>query len=117
MSIFSMAKTVLKSLFRKPATVKYPFGPREYVKGTRGKVLIDIAKCIYCGMCQRKCPTTAIVVNKTDKTWEIDRMRCVSCNYCVEVCPKKCLSLDTAYTVPTTIRLKEKSQGCTSTIS
>lgn len=117
MSIFSMAKTVLRCLFSKPATVAYPFSPREYVKGARGKVLIEIDKCIYCGMCQRKCPTSAIVVNKTDKTWEIDRMRCISCNYCVEICPKKCLALDTVYTTPTNSRLKEKYQGCTNTTS
>ena len=117
MAIFSMAKTVLKSLFRKPVTTRYPFAPKEFMKGVRGKVSIEIEKCIYCGMCHRKCPTAAIVVNKNDKTWEIDRMRCISCSYCVEVCPKKCLVLDTRYTTPTTVRLKEKFQGCTNTTS
>ncbi len=117
MAIFSMAKTILKSILSKPATVKYPFGPKEFFKGSRGKVTIDINNCIYCGMCQRKCPTAALVVNKAEKTWEINRMRCISCNYCVEVCPKKCLVLDTVYTAPTVNRLKEKFQGCTNTTS
>jgi len=94
-----MTKTVLKNLFRRPATERYPFVPKQYAPGTRGKVLIDISKCIFCGICQRRCPTAAITVSKEKKSWEIDRMRCISCNSCVELCPKKCLALDVNYSV------------------
>ncbi len=92
-----MGKVVLKNLFNKPVTERYPFVKKEYPSGARGKVNIDPAKCIYCGICQRKCPTAAIVTTKEPKVWTIDRMRCISCNACVEVCPKKCLVLDVMY--------------------
>jgi len=100
MQFFIMAKIVLKSLFRKPATVKYPFGPKILSEAARGSIIIDISKCIFCGMCQRKCPTSAIVVNKEEKTWNIARLRCITCGYCVEVCPKKCLQMSNQYTEP-----------------
>lgn len=101
MKIFVMAAKVLKSLFLPPATLGYPFVPRVYYKNTRGKIAIDIAKCIYCGACQRKCPSQALTVNKLEKKWAINRLRCVSCGYCVEVCPKKCLIMENNYSAST----------------
>ena len=97
MSLLGMTKTVLKNLFTLPATERYPFVQKTFLSGTRGKVDIEIEKCIYCGICQRKCPTAAIIVTKEPKIWTIDRMRCISCNACVEVCPKKCLALNVKY--------------------
>jgi ech hydrogenase subunit F len=103
---FSLAKTVLKSLFKKPVTVQYPFGPRTYFKGTRGSIDIVIAQCIFCGICQRKCPTGAIKVDKAAKKWIINRLRCISCKGCVEVCPKKCLTQNNQYS-PSVVEKKE----------
>lgn len=102
MSIFSMSKTVFKSLFSKPATLMYPIEPRIPYKNTRGHIAITINDCIFCGICSKKCPSDAINVAKTEKQWEIDRFKCVSCNLCVEVCPKKCLTMENAYTSPST---------------
>ena len=56
---FKMAKTVLKSLFKKPATAMYPAVPREWTERTRGHVSIIEENCILCGICARKCPTNA----------------------------------------------------------
>ena len=100
--IFSIAKTVLKSLFKKPATLMYPVVDRKYSSNTRGALYIEIDKCIFCGICQRKCPAVALEVNRTEKTWTVDRKRCISCSSCVESCPKKCLHLHNKYTEPTT---------------
>jgi ech hydrogenase subunit F len=107
MSFFLMARTVLKSLFSKPATRRYPFAVRQPFKNTRGKISVDIAKCIFCGICQKKCPTAALNVGKNEKKWRIDRLRCISCGYCVESCPKKCLSMENDYSQPITQRKKE----------
>jgi ech hydrogenase subunit F len=107
MAFFVMTKTVLKSLFRKPVTVKYPFGPATHKEKTRGHIEIDIKACIFCGMCQRKCPTGALAVRREQKEWEIDRMRCISCNACVEICPKKCLCMRNTYSPPATQKQKE----------
>ena len=108
MSFFIMAKTVVMSLFRKPATKLYPFAPRTYYSRTRGSIRINISECIFCGFCSRKCPTSALVVSRDQKSWEIDRLRCIICGYCVDVCPKKCLDMENTYTNPSEGKNKEK---------
>ena len=108
MSIFLMARTVLKSLFSRPATVKYPFGPVISREKSRGRLNIDISKCIFCGICQKKCPTAALTVSRQAKKWRIARMRCIICGNCVEVCPKKCLSLENRYTPPALAKEEEE---------
>jgi formate hydrogenlyase subunit 6/NADH:ubiquinone oxidoreductase subunit I len=107
MPAFKMVTMVFKALLRKPVTERYPFVKKAYVPGSRGQVTIEISKCIFCGICQRKCPTAAIGVAKEAKTWDIERMRCISCNSCVEVCPKKCLALDTQYAACSTRKEKD----------
>ncbi|MBF0360592.1 MAG: 4Fe-4S dicluster domain-containing protein [Oligoflexia bacterium] len=81
----------MSALFKKPFTVKYPFEKLELSKIHRGHISIEIDKCIFCGICEKKCPPKAIAVSKADQSWEIDRLSCVTCNACVEACPKKCL--------------------------
>jgi ech hydrogenase subunit F len=97
MPFFQYAKTVIKNLAGKPATLMYPVKPAKKFNATRGRIENDINRCIFCGMCSRKCPCVAICVDRTAKTWEIDRYRCVICNCCVEVCPVKCLRTETSY--------------------
>ena len=100
MANLKIGKMVLRSLFGKPATKMYPVIPREWTDRTRGRIEIDIDTCIFCGICSRKCPTDAIKVDKTEKTWTIERMGCIQCSCCVEVCPKNCLINEAGYTSP-----------------
>jgi len=102
MSFFKIGCLVLKSLFQKPATRRYPFEVRPDIKGARGQIANDTPKCTYCTICQIKCPTRAITVNKAGKSWEIDPLKCITCNYCVEVCPQKSLSMETPYSAACT---------------
>lgn len=104
MKIFTMTKTVTKNLVRGPATLMYPRQPREYTPITRGRIENEIAKCIFCGMCSRRCPTYAIAVAKDSKSWQIDRLKCCICNLCVEVCPVKCLFTHNQYAESVTDR-------------
>jgi ech hydrogenase subunit F len=104
MSFFQMTKTVLKSLFSRPATLMYPVKPAKKTDATRGHVKIDPTKCITCRICQRKCPTQAICVDVKEKTWEIDQMRCVVCAVCVDTCPTKSLTMDNQYRPAMTAR-------------
>lgn len=108
MGSFKITKTILKSLFRKPATVKYPAEPIEYADGMRGHITITEADCILCGICSKKCPTDAIEVSKNDRTWTIHRMQCIQCGHCVEVCPKHCLHMEKGYTAPDTSKTIDK---------
>jgi len=91
---------VLRSLFKKPATLMYPVVPRAWKERTRGRIEIDIDNCIFCGICSRKCPTDAITVDRNTKSWAIARMGCIQCCCCVEVCPKDCLMNMADYTSP-----------------
>ncbi|MFC2149619.1 4Fe-4S dicluster domain-containing protein [Candidatus Auribacterota bacterium] len=101
MSFFSMTKTVIKSMTRRPATRKFPFAPqRTPYDNTRGSISNDTANCVFCGLCQIKCPTNAIIVDRKEKKWDIDRLRCIVCGCCVEHCPKKCLKMENEYTKP-----------------
>ena len=57
MSVFSMTKIVMKAMVRPPVTHRYPFEPRVHVPLTRGELAIEIEKCIFCMLCEKKCPT------------------------------------------------------------
>jgi ech hydrogenase subunit F len=103
-------KTLMVSLFKKPVTVAYPNKPIEYVASQRGHIAIEIEDCIFCGMCQRKCPTGAIEVNRNEKSWAIERFGCIQCGCCVEVCPKKCLAMKSGATPAATVKTKDLIQ-------
>lgn len=100
MKLMDFTGFALKNLFSKPATKNYPEDPIVYPERSRGHIEIDIDNCIMCGMCQRKCPSAAIKVDKATRTWSIERMGCVQCENCVTGCPKKCLHIKPGYTEP-----------------
>lgn len=97
-----MTKILAKNLFKGPATLMYPKKKRVFYAGTRGKIENDIEKCIFCGICSKRCPNYALAVSKDPKEWEIDRLKCCNCNLCVEVCPKHCLFAENHYFQPVT---------------
>jgi ech hydrogenase subunit F len=109
MAVFGMTGTVLKNLFSRPATRRYPTHVKEphRTPKSRGRIEIEIEACSLCGACAKRCPTDAIIVIKADREWNIDRLRCCTCNACVEVCPKKCLDMDNRYTSPTVTKDKD----------
>jgi ech hydrogenase subunit F len=91
---------VLKNLFSKPATTKYPYIKKTFPAATRGHIEISIDDCIFCGMCSKRCPSATISVDRAAKKWEINRFGCCQCGECVSVCPKKCLFMKNEYTAP-----------------
>jgi len=102
MQVFTIVGMIIRSLFGKPATLMYPMVPRDYPQSSRGHIEIAIENCVFCGICQRKCPADAITVDRSAKAWEIERLRCVSCTSCSEACPKKCLAMTAGYSPATT---------------
>ncbi|WP_338669572.1 4Fe-4S binding protein [Pseudodesulfovibrio methanolicus] len=94
--------TVIKNLLKKPATRKYPYEVREPFPMYRGELVIDIDRCIFCGMCSRKCPSQCITVDKAAGTWQCDPHACVYCGLCRDHCPTKCLSMKDVHRKPVT---------------
>lgn len=94
MGSFKLGKMTLRSLFGKPETVMYPIEKREIPAGHRGMVENDMASCILCGICVKRCPCGAIEVDKKAQTWSINHFRCIQCDTCVRECPKGSLSMN-----------------------
>jgi ech hydrogenase subunit F len=88
-----MFNRIMKNLFSTPATRLYPVSNREPFERTRGRIHFDETNCVYCGMCQRKCPADAIEVDRKNSTWKLNAFRCIICGECVSSCPKKCIEL------------------------
>ena len=99
--------SVLKFLFRKPHTLRFPFEPKEPAARCRGLHLNDLEACTGCGNCADICPNQAItMVEMPDIQAEpgdkgerprIDYGRCCFCGLCVDICPPGCLSLSRDY--------------------
>lgn len=97
MSGFKLGGMTLGSVFKKPETVLYPFETKTAPAGMRGRVNVDLETCIFCGICQKRCPADAIVVSKADRSWSVNDYSCVQCSACVQECPKKCLFMEPGY--------------------
>lgn len=54
-----------------------------------GKPVNDTSKCIFCGICAKKCPVEALSVDRATKSWVLDDDKCIACGTCADVCPKK----------------------------
>jgi formate hydrogenlyase subunit 6/NADH:ubiquinone oxidoreductase subunit I len=92
--MLGMFNKIFRNLGSRPATRRYPFQKRDSFAGSRGRLEIDIASCIFCGMCAKRCPANALSVSRDPKSWTLDPYCCILCAYCVEVCPKKCLHMN-----------------------
>ena len=107
MGYFEMSKLALKWALKKPPTSQYPFTPRQAIAGSRGQLVFTKDNCVYCNICAKKCPTGALLINRAQKKWAIDRLRCITCGYCVEACPKKSLTMTTDHGNPSVTRNRE----------
>jgi formate hydrogenlyase subunit 6/NADH:ubiquinone oxidoreductase subunit I len=90
---------LLRHLFKKPATVKYPFEKEALPEGFRGNVVCDAAKCIGCMICVNDCPAEAIDIIRVSETEKKFKMilhndRCIHCAQCVDSCPTKTYHMD-----------------------
>ena len=96
---------LLRHLFKKPATVDYPFKKLEVPKDFRGTPFLHPDICIACRACERDCPAEAIEITQLSDTEKKFKMiihndRCIHCAQCVDSCPVspiKAMDIDERY--------------------
>lgn len=62
-------------------------------KKKKDKPVVDLDKCIACGMCQEACPVDGKAVHSGNgKKAEYDYSKCIRCYCCQEMCPAKAIT-------------------------
>lgn len=87
-----------KEFWAKKFTVQYPEEQHPVPERFHGKFVLDVDKCIACGLCANACPNKVITIEKqkvgkkqymTGYTMNIQY--CLFCGLCVESCNKDAL--------------------------
>jgi len=103
-----MLPTIIKNLFSRPATRRYPFQDiREPFPGYKGKIYWDVSKCDLCGDCARVCPAEAIEVSLENRQIKYDPFKCIYCGTCMQTCLPMAISQDKHYTKPAAAKAVE----------
>jgi formate hydrogenlyase subunit 6/NADH:ubiquinone oxidoreductase subunit I len=98
MKFGTMLRDVVRSIFTKPATGRYPFERRPTPDRLRGVLHWDPDKCTGCCLCSMECPANAIELITLDREkkqfvmrYHVDR--CTFCEQCVLNCRFGCLEM------------------------
>jgi len=95
-----IARLLIQSLFKKPATLNYPAKRSGMPEGFRGKLKFNPQTCIGCKMCMRDCPSAAIEIRKVGEKQfeaEINLAKCIYCGQCVDSCLKHALEITSEF--------------------
>lgn len=71
----------------------YTQAPKETAAPAGGKPQADTSICVFCTLCAKNCPASAITVNRETKEWTLNKDACVGCGLCASKCPKKCIEM------------------------
>jgi len=106
---------LLRHIFKRPATVQYPFEKLKVPDGFRGTPVLTPSLCIVCRACVRDCPAEAIeitVISEEEKRYRmvIHNDRCIHCAQCEEVCPTKAIRMNAEFELAEQSRLLLKKE-------
>jgi NADH-quinone oxidoreductase subunit I len=92
--------TALREMFRRKATVNYPFEKNPLSPRFRGEHALrrypsGEERCIACKLCEAICPAQAITIEAEPREdgarrttrYDIDMVKCIYCGFCQEACP------------------------------
>lgn len=96
MTLGTMLGDILESMFKKPATQRYPFERQPAPERYRGRVHWDPEKCTGCQLCVKDCPANALELETIDRAakrfvMRFHSARCTYCSQCVISCRFGCL--------------------------
>ncbi len=98
MTLGAMLSDIVRSLFKKPITERYPFERKPAPDRLRGKLIYDPTRCTGCMLCMKDCTANAIEILTVDKVnkkfvmrFHVDR--CTYCAQCVENCRFECINM------------------------
>jgi NADH-quinone oxidoreductase subunit I len=90
----------LREMFRRKATVNYPFEKNPLSPRFRGEHALrrypsGEERCIACKLCEAICPAQAITIeaepredgSRRTTRYDIDMVKCIYCGFCQEACP------------------------------
>jgi NADH-quinone oxidoreductase chain I len=98
--IFNGMRLTLKYMFKKKATINYPFQKGTLSARFRGEHALrrypnGEERCIACKLCEAVCPAQAITIEAESREdgsrrttkYDIDMIKCIYCGLCQEACP------------------------------
>jgi NADH-quinone oxidoreductase subunit I len=103
MTFPSLLRRAWSNLFKKPATVQYPFKKLTPPVTYRGRHVLVNERCTSCGLCAKICPAFAItMVPAEGKALRIiDLSKCIFCYQCESVCPRGAIKRGKDYELAT----------------
>jgi hydrogenase-4 component H len=103
MLVISKLREAIICLKNLRVTLPYPAQPAIPADGFRGRIKVDIDKCIGCGACINACPPRLIsmVDQNSRRRIEFTLGRCTYCGRCADICPEKAILMTKEFELST----------------
>ena len=95
-SLVHLLPELVRTLFGRRVTVRFPFAPLELPTCFRGKVVIQPDLCAGCGLCVRDCPAFALELVRESREQFLlihHHDRCAYCGQCEDSCRQGAIEL------------------------